>query len=219
MEVQQKPTILVVDEMGLVRDGIGSICERTGTYKIIGYCADGVSALERILAEQPDLTLMGCNVPKLFSLEVVRKARAAAVRTRFILLLARLDRKLALEALRAGASGVVLKASSSTQLLAALSKVSGDGVFVSPELDFAKHFASWKTTAIKDPLDSLSSREYEVFTLLIDGYRAKEIAARLDLSPKTIDSYRASLMRKLDLHDVASLVKYAPRIGGRRLDL
>jgi DNA-binding NarL/FixJ family response regulator len=72
-----------------------------------------------------------------------------------------------------------------------------------------KIFSPGQRSIPDDPLEALSAREYQVFTLLVEGTRAKEIAARLDLSPKTVDTYRASLMRKLDIHDVASLVKFA----------
>ena len=83
------------------------------------------------------------------------------------------------------------------------------GIYVSPEMELEKIFISQRKNEIGDPLETLSSREYQVFSLLIDGIRAKEIAARLDLSPKTVDTYRASLMRKLDIYDVAGLVKFA----------
>jgi DNA-binding NarL/FixJ family response regulator len=80
---------------------------------------------------------------------------------------------------------------------------------VSPQLELNKIFSSNQKSSAEDPLDMLSAREYQVFSLLVEGVRAKEIAARLELSPKTVDTYRASLMRKLDIHDVAGLVKFA----------
>jgi DNA-binding NarL/FixJ family response regulator len=83
------------------------------------------------------------------------------------------------------------------------------GIYVSPSLDLDRIFSPGQKSAPEDPLEALSAREYQVFCLLVEGTRAKEIAARLDLSPKTIDTYRASLMRKLDIHDVAGLVKFA----------
>ena len=104
----------------------------------------------------------------------------------------------------------MLKTGTSTQLLEAFEQILTGGIYVSPELHLDKIFAAASRRAeTEDPLESLSSREYQVFSLLIDGIRAKEIAARLDLSPKTVDTYRASLMRKLDIHDVAGLVKFA----------
>jgi DNA-binding NarL/FixJ family response regulator len=114
-----------------------------------------------------------------------------------------------LEALRSGANGFLLKSASTSNLHDALSQIMAGGIYVSPEMELEKIFISQRKNDNGDPLETLSSREYQVFSLLIDGIRAKEIAARLDLSPKTVDTYRASLMRKLDIYDVAGLVKFA----------
>ena len=156
-----------------------------------------------------DIAVIDLNLPRLFSMEIARKARELDIATKFILLSARPDRKLVLEALRGGVSGFVLKCGPARGLTDALSQVIAGGIYVSPELELEKIFITQRPTRMQDPLETLSSREYQVFTLLIDGIRAKEIAARLDLSPKTVDTYRASLMRKLDIHDVAGLVKFA----------
>ena len=129
--------------------------------------------------------------------------------TRLILMSARGDRKMALEALRAGANGFLLKSAPPSQLLDALSQVLAGSIYVSPDLQFERIFLSGKRNSSEDPIENLSSREYQVFQLLVDGVRAKEIASRLSLSPKTVDTYRASLMRKLDIYDVAGLVKFA----------
>jgi DNA-binding NarL/FixJ family response regulator len=113
-----------------------------------------------------------------------------------------------LETLRSGAAGYILKSGSVEQLREAFRQIERGTVYVSPLLEMGKIFSTRKGPA-DDPIDQLSAREYQVFTLLVDGTRAKEIAARLELSPKTVDTYRASLMRKLDIHDVAGLVKFA----------
>lgn len=185
------------------------LCESSGAYRVIDQCADGVSALQAIESLRPDLAVIDLNLPKLFSLELVRKVRGEGLGTRIVVLSHRGDRKLVLEALRAGASGFVLKNGTGRNLLEALEQISNGGIYVSPELELDKILLAQKRTSQDDPLETLSSREYQVFSLLIDGVRAKEIAARLDLSPKTVDTYRASLMRKLDIHDVAGLVKFA----------
>jgi DNA-binding NarL/FixJ family response regulator len=96
-------------------------------------------------------------------------------------------------------------------LLEAFEQILDGAIYVSPQLELAKIFSGGNKASPDDPLQALSAREYQVFTLLVDGIRAKEIAARLELSPKTVDTYRASLMRKLDIHDVAGLVKFAIR--------
>jgi DNA-binding NarL/FixJ family response regulator len=94
-------------------------------------------------------------------------------------------------------------------MIEAFEQVLDGSVYVSPQLELNKIFTSNPKTAPEDPIDALSAREYQVFSFLVEGVRAKEIAARLELSPKTVDTYRASLMRKLDIHDVAGLVKFA----------
>ena len=94
----------------------------------------------------------------------------------------------------------------------ALTQFTQGGIYVSPQIEVMSLFGDNNgRNEAADPLDSLSSREFQVFTLLVEGVRAKEIAARLNLRPKTVDTYRSSLMRKLDIHDVAGLVKFAIR--------
>jgi DNA-binding NarL/FixJ family response regulator len=202
-------TVVLADEFALVREGIACLCERLERFRVVGQAGDGVTALELIRVRQPDIAIVDLQLPRLFSLEMIRKSRELQLTTRYLVSAARGDRKSALEALRAGANGFVLKSASAAQLADALRSVSAGTVYVSPELKFEKVFIGSRDLRPTDPIDSLSSREYQVFRLLIDGVRAKEIAARLDLSPKTVDTYRASLMRKLDIHDVAGLVKFA----------
>ena len=93
----------------------------------------------------------------------------------------------------------------------ALSQFTQGGIYVSPQIEVTSLFSENAGRNEQDPLEALSSREFQVFSLLVEGVRAKEIAARLALSPKTVDTYRSSLMRKLDIHDVAGLVKFAIR--------
>jgi two-component system invasion response regulator UvrY len=121
----------------------------------------------------------------------------------------RRDRKTVVEALRCGANGFLLKSAPWNQLLEAFEQILDGGVYVSTELELNKIFGGVGDGGLEDPLQSLSAREHQVFSMLVEGVRAKEIAARLELSPKTVDTYRASLMRKLDIHDVAGLVKFA----------
>jgi DNA-binding NarL/FixJ family response regulator len=112
-----------------------------------------------------------------------------------------------LEALRTGASGYLLKSSRVEEMTEALAQFTQGGIYISPQIEVMSLFTEGK--GHHDPLELLSAREFQVFTLLVEGVRAKEIAARLALSPKTVDTYRSSLMRKLDIHDVAGLVKFA----------
>lgn len=209
MEDRKIISVLIADELRLVREGIVLLCEATGRYHVVDQCGDGADTLQLIRTVRPDVAILDLNLPRLYTLEIVRKIRAEEMETQIVVLSARGDRKLVLEALRSGANAFVLKTASTRNLLDALEQVQAGGVYVSPELQLEKIILPTRRSECDDPLEMLSSREYQVFTLLIDGIRAKEIAARLDLSPKTVDTYRASLMRKLDIHDVAGLVKFA----------
>jgi DNA-binding NarL/FixJ family response regulator len=210
MDTVLTTTLLVADEFPLIRDGISRLCEATGQYRIAARCTNGEDAFQHIVQWEPDLALIDYQIPKLPGLEVVRRARANQARTRMIVMATRGDRKLALESLRAGAAGFLLKSVDQNDLLDALMRVRSGSIYIAPQLQFEKLFFSTGSRAqAADPIDMLSSREYQVFQLLVDGVRAKDIAKRLELSPKTVDTYRASLMRKLDIHDVAGLVKYA----------
>jgi DNA-binding NarL/FixJ family response regulator len=209
MEDRKKISILLADDLGLVREGLASLCESTGLYYALDQCSDGATALQLIQTRHPEIAIIDLNLPRLFSLEIVRKVREQGLSTRVLIVSSRGDRKLVLEALRSGANGFLLKSASTSNLHDALSQIMAGGIYVSPEMELEKIFISQRKNDNGDPLETLSSREYQVFSLLIDGIRAKEIAARLDLSPKTVDTYRASLMRKLDIYDVAGLVKFA----------
>jgi DNA-binding NarL/FixJ family response regulator len=162
-----------------------------------------------IEAQRPDIAVLDLNLPDLFTLEIVRRVKAANLSTKIVVLSTRKDRKTVVEALRGGVNAFLLKSAPAMELLEAFEQVLDGGIYVSPQLELAKIFGSGQKTGPEDPIEQLSSREHQVFTLLVEGVRAKEIAARLELSPKTVDTYRASLMRKLDIHDVAGLVKFA----------
>lgn len=205
----RRPTIVLAEELTLIREGLASLCESTDSYEVVAQCDDGVAAVHLVESVKPDIAVLDLHLPKLFTLEAIRKIRLADLPTRIVVMSVRRDRKTVLEVLRSGASAYVLKSGPSAQLLEAFQQILEGGVYVSPLLDLDKIFVSNKKNDPEDPLESLSAREYQVFSLLIDGIRAKEIANRLDLSPKTVDTYRASLMRKLDIHDVAGLVKFA----------
>jgi DNA-binding NarL/FixJ family response regulator len=202
-------SILLADDLTLVREGLAALCSAQPQYRVIGQFSEGAAALKVIEAQQPDLAVLDLNLTDLHALEIARRVRNAGWRTKVVVLSTRRDRKTVVEALRCGVSGFLLKSAPAAQLLEAFSQVLDGSVYVSPQLELNKIFASGRRAQPEDPLDSLSTREHQVFSLLVEGVRAKEIAARLELSPKTVDTYRASLMRKLDIHDVAGLVKFA----------
>jgi DNA-binding NarL/FixJ family response regulator len=201
--------ILLADELTLVREGLAALCNLVPGFRVVSQVGTASAALSEIERLQPALAILDMGLADLAATEVVRIVREKGLRTRCAVLAARKDRKIVLEVLRAGACGFLLKTSSAAQMTEALMQFSQGGIYVSPQIEVMSLFGDCSRSAGADPIESLSSREYQVFSLLVDGVRAKEIAARLSLSPKTVDTYRSSLMRKLDIHDVAGLVKYA----------
>jgi DNA-binding NarL/FixJ family response regulator len=203
-------SVLIADSLALVCDGLASLCQQAGDFEIVARCQDGLDAWQKIERLVPAVALLDLALPRLFPGEILRRCRAASLPTRCAIVAPRSDRKAVVEALRSGAQAYILKTDPGSYLIDALRQIRSGGVYVSPTLPIQSLFISKKgQSAHLDPFESLSSREHQVFTLLVAGYRAKEIAATLDLSPKTIDTYRSNLMRKLDIRDVASLVKFA----------
>jgi DNA-binding NarL/FixJ family response regulator len=204
--------ILLADELTLVREGLAAICNAIHGFRVVSQVGSAGAALKEIQRLQPALALLDLGLSDLAATEVIRRVREQNLPTRCAVFSVRKDRKTVLEVLRAGACGFLLKTSTSEQMADALGQFTQGGIYVSPQIEVMSLFAeSNGRPQTLDPLDSLSSREFQVFSLLVDGIRAKEIAARLALSPKTVDTYRSSLMRKLDIHDVAGLVKFAIR--------
>jgi DNA-binding NarL/FixJ family response regulator len=199
--------ILIADELTLVREGLAALCNSIPGYRVVAQAESAGAALEAIQRLRPAIALLDLGLSDLAATEVIRRVREQGIPTRCALLSARKDRKTVLEALRTGASGYLLKSSRVEEMTEALAQFTQGGIYISPQIEVMSLFTEGK--GHHDPLESLSAREFQVFTLLVEGVRAKEIAARLALSPKTVDTYRSSLMRKLDIHDVAGLVKFA----------
>lgn len=204
----QVQSLVIADEYTLVRDALAFYCERSGPYRVVKSCGDGEAALKAIEALRPHYAVVDLNLPMVHSFELVARVRQRELGCRVIILSGRQDRKTVLEALRTGASGYVLKSGPLSDLLEAFQRAGEGGVYLSPRIEASQLFIH-QNGSNGDPLNMLSSREYQVFTLLVEGVRPKEIAARLFLSPKTVDTYRANLMKKLDIYDVAGLVKFA----------
>ena len=199
-------TLILADDHGIVREGVAAFCKARPEVSLLGQCCDGQEALEMILARDPDFAVLDLDMPKLTGLEVIRRVRQAGSRTRLIVLSISRDRSVIRELFRSGADGYVLKDGPSRHIFEAINFVRDGGQYLTPLL---RREAGEKKEEEADPLASLSKREYEVFSLLVDGVRPKDIAKSLEISPKTVDTYRANVMRKLDIEGVAGLVRFA----------
>jgi DNA-binding NarL/FixJ family response regulator len=207
MEPQQI-TVVLADDHAIVREGIAALCSSNGM-RILGECSDGLSAVEMITAHRPDFAILDLHMPGLTGVEVIRKLRAEGSTAKLMILSISREESTVVEALRAGADAYLLKDGPSRHLLDAISFVKDGGVYVSPLLRGAGLFTKGERGVPDDPLAVLSPREMEVFSYLVNGLRAKDIAELLEISPKTVDTYRAGLMRKLNVRDLVGLVKFA----------
>jgi DNA-binding NarL/FixJ family response regulator len=208
MDVNQEITAVLADDHAIVREGFAALCTATGI-RVLSQCSDGPSALETISTLKPDFAILDLHMPGMTGIEVIRRLRADGSTAKLLILSVSRDESTVMEALRAGADAYLLKESPARHLLDAINYVRDGGVYVSPLLRGAGLFTRSERNVPEDPLASLSPREMEVFSYLVNGLRAKDIAELLDISPKTVDTYRASLMRKLNVHDLVGLVKFA----------
>ncbi len=206
-------SVVLAEDLGLLRDGIAAVCESSGRYRVVAATSCGEEAWKFIVSYSPDVALIDLQTPRLHSLEIAKRlaeplSGARQYRTRCVILTSRTDRKTVIEVLRAGSQGFFAKSGTGRQLVDCMDQVMEGGIYVSPNVNVQSIFSP-EGRAADDPLGSLSAREYQVFSLLVEGVRAKEIAGRLQVSPKTVDTYRANLMKKLNIHDVPGLVKFA----------
>jgi DNA-binding NarL/FixJ family response regulator len=204
----QGTTVVLADDHAIVREGFASLCEASGM-RVLGQCADGASAIEMILTTEPDFAILDLHMPGMTGIEAIRRLRNAGCASKLMILSISREDKTVIEALRAGADAYLLKDGPARHLLDAISFVRDGGQYVSPLLKGAGLFTKPDAAVSDDPLASLSPREMEVFSYLVKGMRAKDIAELLHISPKTVDTYRATLMRKLNVHDIVGLVKFA----------
>ncbi|MGA3241167.1 MAG: response regulator transcription factor [Bryobacteraceae bacterium] len=201
-------TVVLVDDHAIVREGLAALCAANGM-TVIGQAGDGPSALETIASLKPDFVILDLRMPGMTGAEVIRRLRADGCAAKLLVLSVSREGSTVIEALRAGADAYLLKDGPGRHLLEAIQFVQDGGVYISPLLRGAGLFTRTDKGAAHNPITCLSPRETEVFSHLVNGLRAKDIAELLDISPKTVDTYRASLMRKLNVHDLVGLVKFA----------
>ena len=198
--------MILADDHGIVREGIAAFCESRTDLQVIGQGSDGAEAVDLILTLQPDFAVIDLNMPKLSGLEVIRRVRQAKSATKILVLSISRDENTIRDVFRSGASGYLLKDGPARHLFEAINYVLDGGQYLSP-LVSRKVFDNKSNT--HNPLELLSKREQEVFSYLVEGIRPKDIARLLEISPKTVDTYRANVMRKLEVDGIAGLVRFA----------
>lgn len=202
--------ILLADDHLIVRQGLKGLLEREG-FEVVGEAVDGREAVRLAQDLSPDVAILDFTMPLLNGLDAAREILRTSPRMGLILLTMHTEDHRVVRAIRAGIRAYVLKTQAAEELIQAIREVSRGGTFLSPGVSHVIVNAYLAKTDL--PPDPLSPREREVLQLVAEGKTTKEIAAELDLTPKTAESYRAKIMEKLDIHDTAGLVRYAIRQG------
>jgi DNA-binding NarL/FixJ family response regulator len=202
-------TIAVAEELALPREALAALVGAFPECRVPATYAAGDEALQGLLRKPTDIALLDLHLPGLDTVEVVRQLRDSGSATRCIVLSPRADRKSVIDTLEAGARGFVFKSGPGQFLKEAIQQVGMGSIYISPPLDPALIFLPNGKRTAEDPMEKLSAREYQVFGLLVRGLRAKEVAARLEVSPKTVNTYRSTMMKKLGIYDLAGLVRLA----------
>ena len=201
--------LILADDHLIVRQGLRLVLEKE-RIEILGEASDGPEALRLIRELHPDIAVLDLDMPGLHGLAVLREAAVVSPQTRAIILTRHMEEPYAVEALRIGARGYVLKTQASTDLVAAIQHVDRGEVYLSPRISKAV-VQAYLTN--EGPSGQLSVRERQVLQLVGEGFSTKKIATLLGISVKTADTHRTKLMEKLDIHQTAGLVRYAIRNG------
>ncbi|MDE3051173.1 MAG: response regulator transcription factor [Nitrospirota bacterium] len=206
--------VLLADDHALVRQGIRSLLEKLDDVEVVGEVGDGRKALELSKTLQPDIVFMDITMPGLNGLEAVIRMKKECPATRVIMLSMHAGEEYFQQALESGAAGYLLKDADRMELELAIRTVMRGDTYLTPTVaKYAVEAYRQRKEGDQGPLASLSSRQKEILQLIAEGYANKEIAQRLDLSPRTVETHRAELMERLNIRDVPGLVKLALRAG------
>ena len=200
--------VLLADDHPVVRAGIEAVLAAQGDMTVVAVECDGESALARIRALKPDVAVLDISMPGLSGIEVARRLNAEETSTALVILSLHKTEMDVQAAVDAGVCGYVVKDAAAEDLVEAIRAACRGQVWISPSVSGAMVSALRRGP---EKGEQITAREREVLRLLADGLRSKEIAARLEVSPKTIEGHRAALMSKLQIRSVAGLVKYAIR--------
>ncbi|PTX90861.1 response regulator transcription factor [Opitutus sp. ER46] len=205
---------IIADDHEIVRHGLRSILEQDGTCRVVGEAADGLTATQLVDKFKPAILILDLNMPRVHGLEVLRQVRAGSPHTRVIVLSMHNDEPYVIEALRAGAMAYLLKGSESQDITRALKEVLAGRRYLSATLsEWAINALAAKPADDNDPLHHLTQRERMVLQLAAEGLSNTEVAEKLFISPRTAETHRTNLLRKLGLQTQTDLVRFAIRKG------
>jgi len=211
-----KLRIVLADDHTLVRHGLRKVLQDQSEWEVVGEANDGREAVRLVQELKPDVAILDIAMPRLNGIEATRQIARRFPDVHVLVLSMHADEAYVTQVLRAGATGYLLKDSADTDLIKAVAAVSQKKSFFSPAVakvmldDYVRHLAD---RGITDRYDTLTEREREVFQLIAEGKSNKDVADLLHLSPNTVETHRAHIMEKLDVHNAAEIVLYAVRKG------
>lgn len=207
--------VLLADDHAVLRAGLRALLGSEPDMEVVGEAQNGEEAIQKARDLAPDVLVLDIAMPRLNGLEVIREIRTLGLAVRILVLTMHAEEQYLLQVLRAGGAGYVLKAQADTELMEAIRTIHRGDIFLYPQATtmLVENFRGLVEGSHEDGYDSLSDREREVLALTAAGYTNQEIADKLVISAKTVDTYRSRTMEKLGLHHRSELVKFALRHG------
>ena len=204
--------ILLADDHGIVRSGLHVLIERQDGMHVVAEAEDGVAAVEATLREDPDVAILDVAMPRMTGIQAAREIKARRPKTSVVMLSMYDDERYMFDALRAGASGYVLKRAADEELIEAIRSVASGKPYL-PATTQSALVKEWLEHEEEAPRDPLTPREQDVVKLIAEAYTNKQIGSILNVSEKTVESHRANVLAKLGMRDRVELVRYAIRRG------
>lgn len=208
--------VFIADDHAVVRDGLRALLEDHPEIRVVGDAGDGRQAVSQIDTLAPDIVLMDISMPEVDGIDATRLILGNHPQVQVIILSMLGTPEHVYQALQAGARGYLLKESAGREVIEAILAVSEGEIYLSQPVTttlIADYLRQRDKVVEKNPLEMLSQREREIFSLVIDGLSSAEIAEKLHLSPKTVESYRSRMMQKLGVEDIPGLMKFAMHAG------
>lgn len=206
--------LMIAEDHALVRAGMRALLEKIDGIDVVSAVGDGWEAVKAVQTDAPDLVLMDIAMPELNGLDATSRIVKESPATRVILLSMHANEEYLQQALQSGASGYLLKGAELAELELAIKTVSRGESYLTPAVaKYAIEAYRDKSDGPTGPLAKLSMRQREILQLIAEGHTTKDIAQRLNVSVKTVETHRAHLMERLEIHDVPGLVRFAVRVG------
>ncbi|OGG96811.1 MAG: hypothetical protein A2508_01755 [Candidatus Lambdaproteobacteria bacterium RIFOXYD12_FULL_49_8] len=210
-----KIKVLIADDHKIMRDGMNLLMQRLENIEVVAEAENGQDAVRLALETQPDIVLMDINMPGMNGIDATQAICQQNPHTRVIALTSHTDSKMVQEMFRAGAMAFLGKSCTNQEILTAIESVAEDRYYISEEMTskVIEDFVVKHIPQITEVSDKLTSREKQVLKLIAEGHSTKDIAESLNLSSKTVGAHRENLMKKLNLHNIAQLTRYAIQKG------